>query len=179
MTTCNHCPLAPDNNFTAVEARGNIYSKLFFIGEAPGSTDKRLGVTFVGRTGQFLQYYIEKYNLQNTCYLTNAVKCRPPRNRTPSEHELFMCQPRLIDELIKGNPRIIVLLGNTAINQFFGGQINNVSKLNNKFIIIGDKIIIPAYHPSYIMRDEKLYYLYDNLFHDIRILYKYLINPYI
>lgn len=179
MQTCDRCPLAIENNFTMVKPRGNINSKLFFIGEAPGHKEKKLGYTFVGKAGILLQSFIDEYNLNNHCYLTNAIKCRPPRNRTPFMSELDACKPHLIREFRDGKPKIIVLLGNTAINSFFGKEINGVSKLNNKFLIYKKQVIIFAYHPSYIARNPELEYEYHKLFKKIRVLYRYLINKYI
>jgi uracil-DNA glycosylase family 4 len=176
--TCNGCPLAPLNNFETVKPRGNINGNLFFIGEAPGYKERRVGYTFVGKAGMLLQEYIDLFGFTNVSYLTNSIKCRPPRNRTPLPVELHTCRPRLITEINNGKPKIIVLLGNTAINQYFGKEINSISKLSNHVITVGNRIIVFAYHPSYILRSGD-YNNYVVLFTKIRILYKLLINKYI
>jgi len=177
--TCNRCPLAIENNFKTVKPRGDITKKLFIIGEAPGYKEQRMGYTFVGKAGQHLQYYINRNGLRKFVYLTNAIKCRPPRNRTPSMHELSICKPRLISELTTGKPKIIILLGNTAVNAFFGKEINNISKLLNKHIFINGTIILFNYHPSYILRNGDAAFEYDKFFSRVRVLYKYFVNKYI
>jgi uracil-DNA glycosylase family 4 len=176
--TCDRCPLAPLNNFKCVSPRGNIDGKIFFVGEAPGYKEFKIGSTFVGKAGMFLQFYLQSFGLAQFAYLTNAVKCRPPNNRTPLPIELSTCRPKLLAEIEKGKPSIIVLLGNTAINQYFNAPINAVSKLANKVIVHDNKVIVFAYHPSYIMRNGD-YDNYNKLFLLLRLLYIHLVNKYI
>jgi uracil-DNA glycosylase family 4 len=177
--TCDKCPLAPLNNFTMVAPRGNINGKLFFVGEAPGYTERKIGFTFVGKAGQLLQTYITEYGLDTVAYLTNAIKCRPPKNRTPLPMELAACRSHLMNEIVDGTPRIIVLLGNTAINQFFGKEINNVGKLHGKVMLLGKTFILFGYHPSYMLREGVDPKMYDRLFYLIRWLYRHVVNQYI
>lgn len=177
--TCDNCPLAPLNNFTIVKPRGDIKSGLFFIGEAPGYKERKLGYTFVGKAGMYLQSYVNKYGLNNFAYFTNAIKCRPPNNRTPYDYELKACRPVLIKEIGKGKPTIIVLLGNTAVNQFFNKEINSITKLNNKIIKLGNTFIVFGFHPSYIMRGENMEHHYDKMFKNIKLLYRFFVNKYI
>lgn len=178
MEVCNNCPLAPLNNFTSVKPRGNIDGNLFFIGEAPGYKERKLGYTFVGKAGMLLQAFVNEYSLTDFAYYTNAIKCRPPNNRTPYPIELKTCRPKLLQEIGNGKPSIIVLLGNTAINQFFNAEINNVTKLNNKVIRVGNSFIIFGFHPAYILRSDE-YHHYYTMFKKIRILYKLFVNKYI
>lgn len=179
IKTCDECGLAIDNNFTPVQPRGNIDGKLFFIGEAPGYKEKKLGYTFVGKAGTFLQYYVNKYHFTDIAYFTNAIKCRPPRNRTPFMKEILKCRPHLLNEIVRGKPKIIVLLGNTAVNSFFKAEINSITKLNNKVIKCGDSYILFGFHPSYIMRDTERNHHYEQMFNIISKLYRHLVNPYL
>ena len=177
--TCDNCPLAPLNNFTIVKPRGNIHGDLFFIGEAPGYKERKLGYTFVGKAGMLLQAFVNEYGFNKVAYFTNSIKCRPPNNRTPYDMELKACRPTLLKEIGNGKPKIIVLLGNTAINQFFNKEINNVTKLNNKVIRIGNSFIFFGFHPAYILRNEELDKIYHSLFRKLRIVYKLFVNKYI
>ena len=176
--TCNRCPLAIINNFKSVKPRGDIDGKLFFIGEAPGYLEQKTGYTFVGKAGRLLQFFLEEYGLDDVAYLTNAIKCRPPKNRTPSHLELKTCRPRLIDEIANGKPKIIVLLGNIAVNQFYGKEINSISKLNNRIVKVGTSYVIFGFHPAYIVRKRDVSD-YIKTFNLIRLLYKHLVNKYI
>ena len=176
--TCGKCPLAPFNNFEIVKSRGNINGKIFIIGESPGYKDKKLGYAFVGKTGNFVQSFVNDYGLNGLVYFSNAVKCRAPNNRTPYNIELKTCRPRLLDEIGTGKPNIIILLGNTAINQFFGKAINAVSKLNNKVVKYGNTFIIFGFHPAYVMNDNRDHH-YHKLFMITRAIYKLKVSKYI
>ncbi len=177
--TCNKCPLAIYNDFKMVLPRGDIRSKLFIVGEAPGYKERQEGYVFVGKSGQLLQSFINAYSLSKFCYLTNAIKCRPPKNRSPYPNELNACRQHFIEEMIEGRPKIIVLLGNTAINQYFGKEINNITKLNNKIYVRKDGIILFGFHPSYILRNSDLELEYHIMFRKIKTLYRYFVNPYL
>ena len=179
LKTCDKCQLAIENNFTPVKPRGNIHGGLFFIGEAPGYKEKKLGYTFVGKAGTFLQQYVNKYNLNSISYFTNAIKCRPPRNRTPYMDEILICRQHLLKEIAEGKPKVIVLLGNSAVNSFFKAEINGITKLNNRLIKCGDSYILFGFHPSYIMREKDREYLYDNMFSIIYSLSRIKINKYL
>ena len=177
--TCNNCPLAVYNNFEQVKPRGDINSKLFIIGEAPGYKERKEGFVFVGKAGLYLEKHLNKAGLTDFCYLTNVIKCRPPKNRTPKWNELHACRPNLIDEIKRGKPKIILLLGNTAVNAFFNKEVNNITKLHNKGIIVNKTVILFGVHPSHIIENDNYEYMYDKLFNKVRLLYKLLINKYI
>ena len=175
MQTCDKCSLAVENNFKMVAPRGIISRKLFFIGEAPGYKERQLGYTFVGKAGCLLQKFVSEYGLTNYSYFTNAIKCRPPRNRTPYMSEIMTCRTHLLQEMNTGRPKIIVLLGNSAVNSYFGKEINSISKLNNKIIRMGNQYVMFGYHPSFILRDPTYEKEYHKLFKSIKILYKHLV----
>jgi len=80
-----------------------------FIGEAPGETEDKLGIPFVGKSGKLLRTAVGNDN-----YFMNAVKCRPPDNRKPLNDEIEACLPHLIDEINNIKPEIIVFVGKTA-----------------------------------------------------------------
>ena len=176
---CNRCPFAVLNNFKTVKPRGDITKKLFIIGEAPGHKEQRTGIAFVGKAGQHLQWFINNNGLRKVAYFTNALKCRPPKNRTPEMREIMICRPRLISEITEGKPKIIILLGNTAVNAFFGKEINSITKLKDKHLFTNGTIILFNYHPSYILRNNELIDDYDRFFTKVRVLYKYFVNKYI
>lgn len=176
MMTCDKCPLAIENSFKMVLPRGDITKKLFFIGEAPGYKERKLGYTFVGKAGQLLQYFVNEYGLTYHSYFTNAIKCRPPRNRTPYMSEIKTCRSHLLKEFNDGRPRIVVLLGNSAVNAYFGCEVNSITKLNNRVMRFGNQIVVFGYHPSFILREESNIPEYHKMFKTIKLLYKYLVN---
>ncbi len=176
---CNRCPLAIFNSFKTVKPRGDITKKLFIIGEAPGYKEQKVGYAFVGKAGEYLQYFINSNGLKSVVYLTNAIKCRPPKNRKPTLKELQTCRPKLLNELAAAKPSIVILLGNTAINSFYNMELNSITKLKDVVIKSGNTIILFNYHPAYILRNPELEVEYDKFFAKVRVLYKYFVNKYV
>ena len=101
--------------------------RIFFIGEAPGRDEDERGLPFVGRAGtEVLVPYLQKvgFNMDEV-FITNVVKCRPPKNRRPARDEKDACYEYVEEEIKRLQPEVIVLLGNTALELFnlnkFGG----------------------------------------------------------
>lgn len=79
------------------------------VGEAPGAVEDSTGVPFSGRSGRLLRRAVG-----NDHYFTNAVKCRPPKNRRPRAREVDACIFNLISEIIVLSPRAVILAGRTS-----------------------------------------------------------------
>lgn len=109
---CKSCNLISSCNGPVV-GRGNINSKILFVGEAPGAEEDRQGLPFVGRSGKLLDKTLGDCGY-NDCdiYITNIVKCRPPKNRNPRTEEIKACLPHLKNQIFAIKPKIIVTLGN-------------------------------------------------------------------
>jgi DNA polymerase len=85
-------------------------------------------------------------------FITNSVKCRPPRNRAPRDDELETCREHWLDRQIElVNPRVIVLLGAAAIRQTFGGR-PQLSELHGHARTQGGRTYVLTYHPASAMR---------------------------
>lgn len=170
---CNKCTIAIDNRFTPCMGKGTGNKKVMFIGEAPGYYEAKYKIPFIGKAGGLLTYFMTKYNFpRNDCYITNTVKCRPFNNDAPSTKEVINCAPYLAKELITNNPKFIVLLGNTALQLFFGKEAT-ISKYRKKHIVLNNRIFIFMYHPAYILRNPKLVNCYDEDFSYLTNLYRY------
>lgn len=112
---------------------GNPKSKIVFIGEAPGKDEDLQGKPFVGRAGQFLNEMLVEIKMKREdIYITNTVKYRPPNNRDPLPEEITECLPWLIEELNFIKPKVIVMLGRHAMNQFFPTE--QISKVHGKLL---------------------------------------------
>lgn len=109
---CVECPLALWRD-KPVKARGS--GRVMFIGEAPGAEEEKKGLAFVGRSGELLDYWIGALDLtEKDVYITNVVKCRPPKNRDPSPFEVQECLHWLEDEIRTVKPRLVIPLGRFA-----------------------------------------------------------------
>jgi len=139
-----------------VFADGNPKSKIMLIGEGPGSNEDQEGLPFVGRAGELLDKMLASINLdRKNVYITNVVNYRPPENRRPTEEEITKYLPYLKKHIEIINPKILVLLGSTALNALIGNEIV-ISKARGKWM---EKefgkcktSVIVTFHPAFLMR---------------------------
>jgi len=144
-----------------VFADGNIDSKIMIIGEGPGAQEDIAGKPFVGRAGKLLDKMLAAIKLDRTkVYITNVVNYRPPANRKPTDEEMDRYFPYLVNHIEIINPKILLLLGSTALNSIIGNEVV-ISKARGKWINkeIGKAKpwIIASFHPAFLMRqpDQK------------------------
>ena len=138
---------------------GNIDSKIMIVGEAPGAQEDILGVPFVGRAGKLLDKMLESINLnRKKVYISNVINYRPPSNRRPSDEEIKRYLPHLIQHIEIINPKILLLLGSTALNAIIGNH-EVISKARGKWngIQIGKTKpwTIASFHPAFLMRQPE------------------------
>lgn len=150
---CTLCPLSQGRT-RAVPGEGDYSAPLMFVGEGPGADEDIQGRPFVGRAGQLLSRIIAAMNYRRQdVYITNVVKCHPPQNRTPVRDEVEKCRPYLLEQIENIAPRVIVSLGKVATD-FFHPSAAGISGLRGNFIEYGKILIMPTFHPSYLIRNE-------------------------
>jgi uracil-DNA glycosylase len=124
-----------------------------FVGEAPGENEDLQAEPFVGKAGRLLNRYIEWMQLtRDHVYITNLVKCRPPRNRTPLPAEASACYDHLCNELGEVQPRVIIALGGSAAT-FLLHSDDGVAALRGRWHEWGGIPVRVTYHPAYLLRD--------------------------
>jgi len=132
----------------AVPGEGPANARLMIIGEAPGASEDESGRPFIGKAGKFLNKLLEKNKIdRKKIFITNVVKCRPPKNRVPEDDEINICAKNYLEkqiELIK--PKMILLLGNTAVKTFFASF--ELSEHHGKIIKTAKRLYAFTYHPS-------------------------------
>jgi len=138
---------------------GNINSKIMIIGEGPGANEDAEGKPFVGRAGKLLDKMLAAIQLDRAkVYISNVVNYRPPGNRRPTEVEIERYLPYLKSHIEIINPKILLLLGSTALNTLIGNEIV-ISKARGKWIQkeIGlvKPWIIASFHPAFLMRQPE------------------------
>jgi len=154
---CDKCDICVHNKHNPVWGYGNENADIMFVGEAPGATERRLGLPFVGTSGKAFRRMLDLYGFNdNNCYITNVIKCRPPANRTPDLLEIVNCIPYLGMELNVVKPKIVVLVGNTALRTFYNNFNLSISKNNARYDVKGNRLLIGMYHPSYILRNQDM-----------------------
>ena len=135
---------------------GNPKSKIMLIGEAPGANEDQEGLPFVGRAGVLLDKMLAAINLDRTkVYISNIVNYRPPENRRPTEEEIKRYLPFITKHIEIINPKILILLGSTAMNALIGSDVV-ISKMRGKWIEkkFGNckTSVIITFHPAFLMR---------------------------
>ena len=160
ISEIKNCKLK-ENASNLVFSDGNPNSKVMIIGEGPGANEDKEGFPFVGRAGQLLDKMLHAINLnRKNVYITNVVNYRPPENRKPTEKEVERYLPYLKKHIEIIKPKIILLLGSTAMNAILKNA-DVISKMRGKWheIEINNLKIysIISFHPAYLLRqpDQK------------------------
>lgn len=147
-------------------------ARVVVVGEAPGASEDAAGTPFVGRSGQLLERLLEEAGInRDDCFITNAVKCRPQDNTTPTAKQIGACRSYLEDELASLNPRVIVVLGNVPLKAVTGvGGITKARGTNYKH---GEVPVVATYHPAFGLRSpDKI----DDIKLDLRKAASYLLD---
>jgi DNA polymerase len=149
---CTRCKLHTLGRKQIVYGVGNPNADLMFVGEAPGADEDVQGEPFVGRAGQLLTKIIEAIGLRRAdVYIANVIKCRPPGNRNPEPDEVEQCERFLFRQIDTIKPKVIVALGKFAA-QCLLRTTDPITRLRGREFKYRDAILIPTYHPAYLLR---------------------------
>lgn len=157
-TACRACGLCEQRR-QAVLGVGDVAADWLFIGEGPGAEEDARGEPFVGPAGKLLDAMLAAIDLRRgeNVYIANAVKCRPPNNRTPEAAEIAACAPYLQRQIELLQPRLIVLLGRAAAHALLG-DVGSLASLRGRCFeyagAAGGRAIpvLVTYHPAYLLR---------------------------
>jgi uracil-DNA glycosylase family 4 len=154
VSTCAACTLHA-GRIQAVPGEGPERARLMVIGEGPGQQEDEAGRPFVGRAGQLLTDMLRAIHLdRHEVFIANVVKCRPPDNRTPLPAEAEACAPFLARQIALVDPEVILVLGRTAAEVLLGPGIR-ISAVRGVWTALGDRAVMPTYHPAYLLRDPR------------------------
>ena len=128
----------------------------------------------MGAAGKNLDKLLEKVGLKRSedIYIANILKCRPPKNRNPSDEEIKLHTPWLLKQIREMKPEVVCSLGNYATKFFLAGydvekmkkqkQISEVHGKVQEIEVNGLKIkLIPLFHPAAIIYNRKLLPLWE------------------
>jgi len=150
---CTRCKLHTLGRTQVVFGVGNPQADLMFVGEAPGADEDIQGEPFVGRAGQLLTKIIEAIGMRREdVYIANVIKCRPPGNRNPEPDEVEQCEPFLFRQVDTIKPKVIVALGKFAA-QCLLRTTEPITRIRGKEFTYRDAILMPTYHPAYLLRN--------------------------
>ena len=153
IEACQRCGLC-DGIHHKVPGQGDPKARLMLIGEGPGADEDLSGFAFVGKAGQLLTKMLAAIDLsRDQVFICNVVKCRPPQNRVPTPQEAEACLPYLRDQVGLVRPKVVILLGATAVRYTLGENVR-VTRDRGRFFEKGGVWFMPTYHPAALLRDE-------------------------
>lgn len=162
------CALCKKSKYRHVPGVGNPHAKLMFVGEAPGKEEDKLGKPFVGMAGQFLNRQLAAIGInRKDVWITNVVKHR--FLGPPDEQSIKKSLPVLEKELAAVKPKLVVLLGNTAIKALLGEDYS-VTKHHGKIIVKNKISFMPTAHPSAARQYKKMKKIFLADFNKLAIL---------
>jgi len=149
---CTKCPQLAATRQTVVFGAGHADAELMFVGEAPGASEDRAGLPFVGRAGKLLDSLLGEISLsREQVFVANVLKCRPPGNRDPHPVEIENCQDYLMRQLELIEPRVVCTLGNFS-TKLLRGEPTGITRLHGKPEVrtIGPRTVrlYPLFHPA-------------------------------
>lgn len=153
IQNCQKCKLC-QNRHNIVFGEGNKEATIMLIGEGPGADEDSQGLPFVGKAGQLMNKAFQGLGLKREeVYIANIVKCRPPANRVPEEEEAVACLDYLRNQVVLVKPKIIVLLGSTALKNILGKDYG-ITAARGNWIEQKGILYMPTWHPAALLRDE-------------------------
>ncbi len=158
---CAKCALHEGRTQIVVD-RGNPEAKIMVIGEAPGEKEDLSGTAFVGRAGKMFDEIMKSVGLETNqdMFIANVAKCRPPKNRPPTHEEAQACFPYLKRQIELVRPKIILLLGATALKRMAPAKKNfSMGDETGKFFEMPEYpgiLFMALYHPAALLYNSKL-----------------------
>ncbi|MFT4173340.1 MAG: uracil-DNA glycosylase [Rhodocyclaceae bacterium] len=150
---CRACRLC-ERRKQAVLGVGDREADWMIVGEGPGAEEDERGEPFVGQAGRLLDAMLPAIGLarDKNVYIANAVKCRPPGNRTPQPDEMAACRPYLVRQIELVRPKLILAMGRPAVQTLLGGE-PRISASRGKVFHYESIPVVVTYHPAYLLRN--------------------------
>ncbi|MCF8149178.1 MAG: uracil-DNA glycosylase [Sulfuritalea sp.] len=151
-SACRRCRLCEQRK-QAVLGVGDTGADWLFVGEGPGAEEDECGEPFVGQAGKLLDNMLAAIGLKRgrDVYIANAVKCRPPENRTPAADEIAACRPFLERQIELLQPKLIAALGRPAAQTLLQTEVK-IGAARGKLHDYQGIPLIVSYHPAYLLR---------------------------
>jgi DNA polymerase len=167
INSIENCNLK-ENSQNIVLGTGNINSSIMLIGEAPGIEEDKSGIPFKGDVGELLNKMLLAIKLQKqNIYCSYAINFRPPEDRKPTSQEIKRYSIFLKEHISIINPKIIILMGSSAMEAITGINYKISSERGKwKEIILKNKTypVMISFSPSYLIRfPENKKYSWEDL----------------
>ena len=129
-------------------------ARLVVVGEAPGKNEDETGLPFVGAAGRLLDLLLMTIDLsrEESVYICNVLKCRPPANRDPLPDEIEACRPILERQIEVVAPEVLLATGKFAA-QWLAGSKAPLGKLRGRVYSYRGTPLVCTYHPAALLRN--------------------------
>jgi DNA polymerase I len=197
---CDICPkLCKNTMHVCMEGEGSDIAPLMIIGEAPGSNEDDLNLPFVGNAGRYLRdtLLVNAKIPESKIRFTNAVRCHPVKNKTPSITEIKRCRRYLEEEIKRIKPKVIAAMGNvplaSMLKSFYKGgseegtskksesKVSGILRWHSKKVWLNEFNcwMVPTLHPSFCIRNVHMgsYYSSDQVVADLKLAWKLANTP--
>lgn len=162
--SCRKCDLC-EGRTNVVIGRGSRTAEILFVGEGPGQNEDEQGLPFVGKAGELLNLALEGLAYpEESYYIANVVKCRPPKNRNPLPEEAEACMPYLRAQFSLIKPKIVVCLGSIALKNLIDEKAG-ITASRGQWLEKKGVLFMATYHPAALLRDESKK---ADFWHDLR-----------
>jgi DNA polymerase len=130
-----NCEVCPLRGSKIVPPNGFLEAEIAIVGEGPGEQEEVRGRGFIGKSGRLLDLLLERAGIDRSkVFVSNAALCRPrpitlqrPDGAltylTVEDVKLLSvksCRPRLLEELLKIRPKVIIPIGALAMQSIIG-----------------------------------------------------------
>jgi len=153
---CTRCRLSQGRT-QVVFSDGPRDARLMVVGEAPGANEDSTGVPFVGAAGKYLDVLLSTVGLgrEDTVYIANVLKCRPPGNRDPKPDEIEACSPYLKKQIELVRPEALLAVGSFAGKLLTGREKSSLGKLRGEVHSYLGVPLVVTYHPAALLRNPR------------------------
>jgi uracil-DNA glycosylase family 4 len=151
---CKPCGAYKTCDSPIMNGSGSEHPIWFFVGESPGATEDELNKPFQGQAGRLLKKMIKAVGIPlKYCRFSNVVKCRPPDNNIKFYPNIIdHCRPHILREIHAVRPKVVVLLGNSAIKSILNRT--GITKLHGEVFDAGPWKYVCSLHPSYFLHND-------------------------
>jgi DNA polymerase len=153
---CRGCRLS-EGRTHVVFSDGPTQARLMVVGEAPGANEDSTGLPFVGAAGKYLDLLLGTVGLSRdeSVYICNVLKCRPPGNRNPQPDEIEACSPFLKRQIEIVRPEALLAVGSFAAQLLTGREKTALGKLRGEVHSYQGVPLVVTYHPAALLRNPK------------------------
>ncbi len=156
ISECYLCDLSKSRQ-QSMGGLGNLNADLMIVDAYVSVSEDASNSYYVGKSGESLVKMIENVlgKRREDVYITHAVKCKPLGTNTPSKSEFHSCKPYLYKQIEMIRPKVVMTLGEEAY-KLLSGDDTPFEQVRGQKINFGDYIIIPIFHPQFLLRNPSM-----------------------